>query len=230
MSSRNFFTGRLHLQDSIYLRFSFSATENAAITLEDLKSPQVESDGLICGRIDFSGFEPEQLVRQWDDIVSASYNLNEVLLQMLDDDGDSDDDIAARDVTFTLLPVGFALQQFPYGPDNRTVCGLETAQSIKVELEADKLRFVRERFVEESLSTVVVQNSTLSSAAAAAASAAAAEEGKRISPHVHRRAVITLNQNHGMKRMDTFIRLLSQIKNFMFPSFERLCSRSSFYR
>jgi hypothetical protein len=213
MSSRNFFNGRLHLQDSIYLRYSFSAIENAAITLEDLKRPQVESNDAqaVCGRIDFSGFEPDQLLKQWDDIMCTSCNLTEVQ-QMLPDDDD-------KSISFTLMPAGFALQQFPYGPDNRTVCGMETMQAIKVDIEAGVIRFVRERYEEDLLSTVIVTNSS--------SLIEAAEEGKRISPHVHPCAIITLDQNHGMKRLDSFIRLLSQTKNFMFPSFEKLCCRKN---
>jgi hypothetical protein len=223
MSLRNFFSGRVHLQDSIFLRYSFSATENAVITLEDLKCPQVESDAQpMCGRIDFTGFEPEQFLKQWDDIVCASQNSEEVL-QMLFDSCDSVSSVSNNNdklISFTLLPSGCALQQLPYGLENRTVCGIETLQAVKVELDAQAgtLTFIRERYVED----------LLESAIGSGGDNVVVEDGKS-SPHVQRCAIITLNQNRGMKRLDTFMRLATQTRNFMFPSFDRLYSLKNNY-
>jgi hypothetical protein len=211
MSSRNFFSGRTHLQDSIFLRYSFSPVESV-ITLEDLKCPQVESDTQqVCGRIDFSGFEPEQLLKQWDDIVCANYNSEEIL-QLLSPDCRESSNGSDKVMSFTLLPPSYALQQFPYSTENRTVCGIETIQVIKVELESGTLRFIRERYAEDLLDET-------------AAIGAASEEK---SPHVHCRAIIILDQNRGMKRLDSLIRLIIQTRNFLFPSFNRLCCHEKF--
>jgi hypothetical protein len=208
-SGKNFFNGRIHLQDAVFLRFSFTSSESA-ITLEDLKCPQVESDFQpFCGRIDFGGYEPEQLLRQWDDIVCANYNSEDIFQYlMLDKDSVSDNSISSNSngpiSSFTLLPPGFALQRLPHTVQNRTICGMEVTCSIQVELNSQTgtLTFARDHFVEE-------------------ANSAADISPDAHQQHVRRRAVITLDQNRGMKRMDMFMRLLQQIRSLMFPSIGR---------
>jgi hypothetical protein len=204
-SSKNFINGRVMLQEEgIFLRFSFLPPAQSVITLEDLRYPQIESDGQIfCGRMDLSTVETDRLMEQWDSIVSSSYTSSVKCcddglgslpsLPLWDQIRDEiDDEAAAVMKTFSLLRPGCNLQQKPYGESNRTVCGLDTTRTVQLEVFSDLLRFVRKEFNEKT--TVGATGS-----------------------HVRCRAMVILDQSLGVRRMDSIIRLLKQMKSLMFP-------------
>jgi hypothetical protein len=206
-SSKNFINGRIILQDGIYFRFSFLPHNQCALTIEDLRCPQLEErfgsarngGRKPCGRIDFSPSETECLFNQWDAIMcqcfetsspSPSSSLSTTQWDM--------ESSSSSSSVFPLLPPGCTLQRLPYGPLNRTVCGMETVRSIQVEISGNnsELCFVRQQFIE----TVAKDEE---------------EDGK--AEHVQCCAVVSLDINRGMRRLDLIIQQLCQLKRLMFP-------------
>jgi hypothetical protein len=198
-SSKNFINGRIILQEGIYFRFSFLPQNQCALTIEDLRCPQLESfrgssSGKLCGRIDFSPSETEQLLDQWDTIMCHCFD---------DLPPQSPHTSVCQSSVFSLLPPGCTLQRLPYGPENRTVCGMETTRSIQVEINCGdrELCFVRQQFIGNVNHQKPGEE----------------KEEEDVEEHVQCCAMVSLDVNRGMRRLDLVIRQLCQLKRLMFP-------------
>jgi len=92
-TKRNFCNGRIRLTGCSYLRFSLLSNGMYVLVLEDLRKPQVQTEGDVpAGRLDLGAEETRELLRQWSIIYNYHRGfLSSAMLDSGDDDDDNDD-------------------------------------------------------------------------------------------------------------------------------------------